>query len=102
MKNAKKKFKDDVDVLEQTFKEKASDLSEQRKTLGTTNTTLKKDDVKEHKKIQISFTAKEKRAVKRFEGMKQKERLKKLNTIAIHQMELLIDDHSIKKLGGHK
>ena len=36
------------------------------------------------------------------EGMKQKERLKKLNTIAIHQMELLIDDHSIKKLRGRK
>ena len=36
------------------------------------------------------------------EGMKQKERLKKLNTIAIHQMELLVADHSIKKLGGRK
>ena len=36
------------------------------------------------------------------EGMKQQERLKKLNTIAIHQMELLIADHGIKKLGGPK
>ena len=36
------------------------------------------------------------------EGMNQKERLKKLNAIAIHQMKLLIADHSIKKLGGPK
>ena len=36
------------------------------------------------------------------EGLKQQERLKKLNTIAIHQMKLLITDHSIKKLGGRK
>jgi hypothetical protein len=33
------------------------------------------------------------------EGMKQGDRLRKLNAIAIHQMELLIVDHSIKKLG---
>ncbi|MBW1940454.1 MAG: hypothetical protein JRI28_03610, partial [Deltaproteobacteria bacterium] len=36
------------------------------------------------------------------EGMKQQERLKKLNTIAIHQMKLLTADHGIKKLGGRK
>jgi len=36
------------------------------------------------------------------EGMKQGDRLRKLNAIAIHQMELLVADHSIKKLGGRK
>ena len=36
------------------------------------------------------------------EGMAQKERLKKLNTIAIQQMKLLIADHGIKKLGEKK
>jgi hypothetical protein len=36
------------------------------------------------------------------EGVAQKERLKKLNTIAIHQMKLLIADHGIEKLGGNK
>ena len=36
------------------------------------------------------------------EGMAQKERLKKLNTIAIQQMKLLIVDHGIKKLGEKK
>jgi len=36
------------------------------------------------------------------EGVTQKERLKKLNTIAIHQMKLLIADHGIEKLGGGK
>jgi len=36
------------------------------------------------------------------EEVTQKERLKKLNTIAIHQMKLLIADHGIKKLGGSK
>lgn len=36
------------------------------------------------------------------EGLAQKERLKKLNTIAIHQMKLLIADHGIKKLGEKK
>ncbi|RLC15396.1 MAG: KilA-N domain-containing protein [Deltaproteobacteria bacterium] len=33
------------------------------------------------------------------EGMKQGDRLRKLNAVAIHQMKLLIVDHSIKKLG---
>ncbi|MBU0463166.1 MAG: KilA-N domain-containing protein [Proteobacteria bacterium] len=36
------------------------------------------------------------------EGVTQKERLKKLNTIAIHQMKILIADHSIKKIGDRK
>ena len=36
------------------------------------------------------------------EGLAQKERLKKLNTIAIHQMKLLVSDHGIKKLGEKK
>lgn len=36
------------------------------------------------------------------EGMTQKERLKKLNNIAIPQMKLLIDDHGVKKFGGRK
>ena len=36
------------------------------------------------------------------EGLAQKERLKKLNTIAIQQMKLLIVDHGIKKLGEKK
>ncbi len=36
------------------------------------------------------------------EGMNQKERLKKLNIIAIHQMKILIADHGIEKLGGSK
>jgi len=36
------------------------------------------------------------------EGISQSERLAKLNKIAIHQMKLLIADHSIKKLGGPK
>lgn len=36
------------------------------------------------------------------EGVMQKERLKKLNTIAIHQMKLLIADHGIEKLGEGK
>ena len=36
------------------------------------------------------------------EGMAQKERLKKLNSIAIHQMKLLIADHGVEKLGGSK
>ena len=36
------------------------------------------------------------------EGMSQKDRLIELNAIAIQQMKLLTDDHSIKKLGGKK
>jgi hypothetical protein len=36
------------------------------------------------------------------EGVSQKERLKKLNTIAIQQMKLLIADHGIKKLEDKK
>jgi hypothetical protein len=36
------------------------------------------------------------------EGLEQKERLKKLNTIAIQQMKLLIADHGIKKLEDRK
>jgi hypothetical protein len=36
------------------------------------------------------------------EGLAQKDRLKKLNTIAIQQMKLLIVDHGIKKLGEKK
>ncbi len=34
------------------------------------------------------------------EGMTQKDRLKKLNAIAIHQMKLLTDDHHVRKLEG--
>ena len=34
------------------------------------------------------------------EGLAQKDRLIKLNVIAIHQMKLLIDDHGIRKLEG--
>ena len=36
------------------------------------------------------------------EGRSQKERLKKLNTIAIQQMRLLIDDSGVKELEGGK
>jgi len=36
------------------------------------------------------------------EGLAQKDRLIKLNAIAIQQMKLLIDDHGIKKLEGGK
>ena len=36
------------------------------------------------------------------EGLSQKDRLIKLNTIAIQQMKLLTDDHGIKKLEGGK
>ena len=36
------------------------------------------------------------------EGMAQKDRLIKLNAIAIQQMKLLTDDHGIKKLEGGK
>jgi hypothetical protein len=37
-----------------------------------------------------------------FDGFSQKERLIKLNTIAIQQMKLLTDDRGIKKLGAGK
>ncbi len=36
------------------------------------------------------------------EGLAQKDRLKKLNIIAIQQMKLLVADHGIKKLGEKK
>jgi len=36
------------------------------------------------------------------EGMEQKERLVKLNAIAIQQMRLLVEDHGVKKLEGGK
>jgi phage regulator Rha-like protein len=36
------------------------------------------------------------------EGLEQKERLKKLNTIAIQQMKLLIADHGIKQIEDKK
>jgi len=36
------------------------------------------------------------------EGISQNERLTRLNKIAIHQMRLLTDDSSIKKLEGGK
>ena len=36
------------------------------------------------------------------ENLGQKERLEKLNAIAIGQMKLLIDDHGIKKIEGRK
>ncbi len=36
------------------------------------------------------------------EGLGQKERLKKLNSIAIQQMKLLMDDHGVKKLEDRK
>ncbi len=36
------------------------------------------------------------------EGLDQKERLAKLNQIAIHQMKILSEDSSIKKLEGGK
>ena len=36
------------------------------------------------------------------EGMAQKERLEKLNTVAISQMNILLNDKSMKKLEGKK
>jgi hypothetical protein len=75
IKDAKTKLKDDVDNIETTYKEKANDFSEEKKTISTTYTTVKRDEAKKSKTSQSSFAAKEKRTVKRFEGMKQKEQI---------------------------
>jgi len=91
IKDAKSKVKDDLENIEKTYKEKVTDLSEEKKTISTSYTTVKRDEAKKSKTAQSSFTAKEKRTVKRFEGMKQKEQ------VAIKERKKLAED-TIKTL----
>jgi len=73
-KESKKQLKEECDALEKAFKQTIAELNDQKRTYSTENTAAKREAAKESKKSQTSIAGKEKRAVKRFEGMKQKEK----------------------------